>query len=264
MCSRYDWSCAHFFSRLLLPMPRMVSITSTIQNGSFQLFSDYIYGFDLAVQTPLSFYSFMTTGANWSLERKLAPTDTMLRDIIIIGSGFPASLQLSPSLIILHHSYLTYESPYLSFIPYRQHPEVPQSSSPVALRHFDHLGILDELEEYGPESSRRRCSWNFFSRTGKQISYLDFSGKHGLGYGDAETGRRYKARRVMRINSSLAMIAATEKRGNIKMVFGKKFPKAEQLEDEDRIEVHFQDGSRQPVTCCWVVMVFGLQHAENS
>lgn len=169
----------------------------------------------------------------------------MLRDIVIVGSGLAG---LSAALAFSH--YLTPLIPDLRITIFELHP-IPSTSggalslSPVALRHFDHLGILDELEEYGPESGVDVDAVEIFSsRTGKPISSLDFGGKHGLGYGDAETGKRYKARRVMRINLSLAMIAATEKRGNIKMVFGKKFLNAVQLEDEDRIEVHFQDGSR--------------------
>lgn len=169
----------------------------------------------------------------------------MLRDIIIIGSGLSG---LSAALAFSH--YLTPLIPDLRITIFELHP-VPSTSggalslSPVALRHFDHLGILDELEEYGPESGVDVDAVEIFSsRTGKPISNLDFSGKQGLGYGDAETGKRYRARRVMRINLSLAMMAATEKRGNIKIVFGKKFLKAVQLEDENRIEVHFQDGAR--------------------
>ena len=141
----------------------------------------------------------------------------MLRDIVIIGSGISG---LSAALAFSH--YLTPLIPDLRITIFELHP-IPSTSggalslSPVALRHFDYLGILDELDEYGPESGVDVDAVEIFSsRTGNPISCMDFSGKNGLGYGDTETGRRYKARRVMRINLSLAMIAAAEKRRNIK------------------------------------------------
>ncbi|EED19127.1 monoxygenase, putative [Talaromyces stipitatus ATCC 10500] len=168
----------------------------------------------------------------------------MLQDIIIIGSGISG---LSAALAFSH--YLTPLIPDLRITIFELHP-VPSTSggalslSPVALRYFDLFGVLDELENFGADSGIDVDAVEIFSsRTGKALSHLDFSGKHGLGYGDPEDGKRYKARRVMRINLSLAMMAAAEKRGNIKIVFGKKFVSAVQLENEDRIEVHFQDES---------------------
>ncbi|OKL62621.1 hypothetical protein UA08_01244 [Talaromyces atroroseus] len=169
----------------------------------------------------------------------------MLRDILIIGSGLSG---LSAALSFSY--YLSPRIPDLRITVFELH-SVPSTTggaiglSPTALRHFDHLGILDELARYGPDSGVDVDAIEMFSaRTGKSLSQVDFSGKDGVGYGDGPDTKTYKGRRVMRINLALAMIAAAEKRGHIKIVFGKKFSKAVELDDEDKIEIFFADGSR--------------------
>jgi 2-polyprenyl-6-methoxyphenol hydroxylase-like FAD-dependent oxidoreductase len=169
----------------------------------------------------------------------------MLRDIVIIGSGLSG---LSAALSFSY--YLSPRIPDLRITVFELH-SIPSTTggaiglSPTALRHFDHLGILDELARYGPESGVEVDAIEMFSnRTGKGLSQVDYSGKNGFGYGDATDKKTYKGRRVMRINLALAMISAAEKRGNIKIVFGKKFSKAVESDIDDRIEVFFEDGSR--------------------
>lgn len=169
----------------------------------------------------------------------------MLRDILIVGSGLSG---LSAALAFSH--YLSPIIPDLRITIFELNP-IPSTSggaislSPVAQRHFDHLGILDELKCFGPESGIEVDAVEYFSsRTGKPLSQVDFSGKLGLGFGDVENEKTYKGRRLLRINLTLAMMAAAEKRKHIKIVYGKKFARAAQLEEEDKIEIFFEDGSR--------------------
>lgn len=169
----------------------------------------------------------------------------MLRDILIVGSGLSG---LSAALAFSH--YLAPHIPDLRITLFELHP-IPSTTggaiglSPVALRHFDHLGILDELTRYGPDSGVEVDAIEMFStRTGKPLCQVDYGGKNGFGYGDPTDKRTYKGHRVLRINLTLAMMAAAEKKNNIKIVFGKKFASAVQSDVDERIEIFFEDGSR--------------------
>ncbi|KAH8690112.1 salicylate hydroxylase [Talaromyces proteolyticus] len=173
----------------------------------------------------------------------------MLRDIIIIGSGITG---LSTALSLSHH--LSSAVPDLRITIFERH-FIPSTSggaiglSPVALRYLDHLGVMDELAHLGPEAGADVDGIEVFSaRTGKSLGQVDFAGKNGVGIhsdkGPLECQKTYKGARLPRINLTLAMISAVEKRPNIKIVYGKKLSHVSSLDDEDKVEIHFDDGSR--------------------
>ncbi|CRG83470.1 hypothetical protein PISL3812_00821 [Talaromyces islandicus] len=181
----------------------------------------------------------------------------MLRDILIIGSGITG---LSAALSLSHH--LSPLIPDLRITIFERH-FVPSTSggaiglSPVAFRHLDYLGVLDELVRFGAEAGADVDAIEIFSaRTGKSLGQVDYKGKHGTGFsadnkchrvcGEAvqnQEQKTYKGGRVMRITLTLAMLAAIEKRGNIKIVFGKALSKATLLDPDNKIEVLFKDHS---------------------
>lgn len=156
--------------------------------------------------------------------------------ILIVGggiSGFCSALALSKEL--------TPRVPGLHITVFERH-EVPSTSggaisvSPVAQRHLAYLGVLQELDRFGPEAGIEVDAIEVFSvRTGKSLGSLDFTDQRGQGYGG------YKGRRVLRITLLLAMLAALEKTPNVDVVFGKKLVGG--LETERKIQLHFEDGS---------------------
>lgn len=182
----------------------------------------------------------------------------MIQDILIIGSGIAG---LSTALSLSHH--LSPLVPNLRITIFERH-FVPSTSggaialSPVAMRYFDYLGVVDELARFGSDAGADVDAIELFSaRTGKTLGKVDYGGKHGTGFSadnkaHGTSGRKvqnqeqklYKGGRVMRITLTLAMLAAVERRGNIKIVFGKTFSKATLLDEDDKIEVIFKDHSR--------------------
>jgi 2-polyprenyl-6-methoxyphenol hydroxylase-like FAD-dependent oxidoreductase len=181
----------------------------------------------------------------------------MIRDILIIGSGITglsAALSLSDRLSPL--------IPDLRITIFERH-FVPSTSggaiglSPVAFRHLDHLGVLDELARFGPDAGADVDAIEIFSaRTGKSLGQVDYGGKQGTGFSadithhgvSGETiqnhgEKKYKGGRVLRINLSLAMLAAIEKRANIKIVFGKALSKVTPLDPVNKVELLFKDKS---------------------
>lgn len=122
--------------------------------------------------------------------------------------------------------------------------DVPSTSggavnlTPVAQRHLDQLGVLQELDRMGPDSGVGVNEVELFSmHSGRKIGSVDFAGKHGRGYGG------YKGRRVMRISLHLAMMTALERRHNVDMQFGKKVIGA--METENGVTMHFADGTME-------------------
>lgn len=156
--------------------------------------------------------------------------------ILIVGggiAGFCSALALSKEL--------TPRVPGLHITVFERHP-VPSTSggaisvSPVAHRHLAHLGVLQELERFGPEAGTEVDAIEVFSvRTGRALGSLDFTDSRGQGYGG------YKGRRVLRITLLLAMLAALEKTPNVDVVFGKKLIGG--LETDRKIQLHFDNGS---------------------
>lgn len=182
----------------------------------------------------------------------------MIRDILIIGSGITG---LSAALSLSHH--LSPLIPDLRITIFERH-FVPSTSggaiglSPVAFRHLDYLGVLDELARFGPEAGADVDAIEIFSaRTGKSLGQVDYGGKNGTGF-SAENDhhnirggilhnqeqKTYKGGRVMRINLSLAMLAAIEKRENINIVFGKTLSKVNPMNEANKVELLFKDHSR--------------------
>ncbi|KAL1977519.1 hypothetical protein VTN31DRAFT_378 [Thermomyces dupontii] len=166
-----------------------------------------------------------------------------MNDIIIIGAGLTG---LCSALTLSYH--LSTLNPKLRITVFERHA-VPSTSGgaislgPVALRYLDRLGVLNELDRFGPEAGVEVDAIEIFStRTGKELGEVDFTGKHGIGY-SGDYNKRYKGRRVLRINLTLAMIAAAEKTGNVRIVFGKKLVGRKHTTNPDRIAVRFEDGT---------------------
>ncbi|OJD17373.1 hypothetical protein ACJ73_08805 [Blastomyces percursus] len=156
--------------------------------------------------------------------------------ILILGGGIAgvaSALALSKAL--------TPVLPNLKIVIYELR-DVPSTSggainlTPVAHRHLDQLGVLDELQDLGPNGGIEVDEIEVFSsHSGKKMGAVDFAGKDGKGYGG------YKGRRLMRICLHLAMISAAEKRRNVEMVFGKKVVGG--IETDKRVTIYFEDGS---------------------
>ncbi|EEH06652.1 salicylate hydroxylase [Histoplasma capsulatum G186AR] len=156
--------------------------------------------------------------------------------ILILGggiAGIASALALSKTL--------TPVLPNLKIIIYELR-DVPSTSggainlTPVAHRHLDHLGVLDELQYLGPQGGVEVDEIEIFSsHSGKKMGAVDFAGKDGKGYGG------YKGRRIMRICLHLALISAVEKRSNIEMMFGKKVVGG--IETDKCVTIYFEDGT---------------------
>ncbi|EEQ88962.1 hypothetical protein RJZ56_006380 [Blastomyces dermatitidis] len=156
--------------------------------------------------------------------------------ILILGGGIAgvaSALALSKAL--------TPVLPNLKIVIYELR-DVPSTSggainlTPVAHRHLDQLGVLDELRDLGPKGGIEVDEIEVFSsHSGKKLGAVDFAGKDGKGYGG------YKGRRLMRISLHLAMLSAVEKRSNVEMVFGKKVVGG--IETDKRVTIYFEDGS---------------------
>ncbi|OAX81003.1 hypothetical protein ACJ72_04658 [Emergomyces africanus] len=156
--------------------------------------------------------------------------------ILVLGggiAGIASALALSKNL--------TPVLPNLRIVIYERR-DVPSTSggainlTPVAHRHLDQLGVLEELQDLGPHGGMEVDEIEIFSsQSGKRIGAVDFAGKDGNGYGG------YKGRRIMRICLQLAMISAVEKLSNVEMVFGKKVVGG--IETDKRVTIYFEDGS---------------------
>ncbi|EEH40295.1 salicylate hydroxylase [Paracoccidioides lutzii Pb01] len=156
--------------------------------------------------------------------------------ILILGGGIAgvaAALALSQKLTPL--------VPELKISVYELR-DIPSTSggainlTPVAHRHLDQLGVLDELHKMGPEGGIEVDEIEVFSsQSGRKMGGVDFAGKDGKGYGG------YKGRRLMRICLQLAMMAALSKLENVEMVFGKKVVGG--IETEKRVTIYFEDGT---------------------
>ncbi|KAF9887345.1 hypothetical protein FE257_010340 [Aspergillus nanangensis] len=158
------------------------------------------------------------------------------RNILIVGAGIAgiaSALSLSKEL--------TPFVPDLQITIFERHDILSTSGgainlTPVAQRHLDRLGILDELNRLGSEGG---CDVDaielFSSRSGKPLGSIDFTDQHGNGFGG------YKGRRVMRIILSLAMLAVVDRTKNVSVVFGKKLVRGE--ESADAAVLHFADGT---------------------
>lgn len=106
--------------------------------------------------------------------------------------------------------------------------------NPVAQRHLDQLGVLQELDKFGAEAGAVVNAIEIFSmHSGRKIGNVDFAGRNNQGYGG------YKGRRVMRSTLHKALLTAIGKRHNIELHFGKKV--VDGIENDDGIVMFFED-----------------------
>lgn len=164
------------------------------------------------------------------------PKSEPLRRILIVGAGIAG---IASALAISQE--LGPYVPDLQIIVYERNDVLSTSGgainlTPVAQRHLDRLGVLDELDRHGSAGGADvDCIELFSSRTGRSLGSIDFTDRHGNGVGG------YKGRRVMRIVLSLAMLAVAERTKNIHIEFGKKLVYGEDLDDGGKL--HFEDGT---------------------
>lgn len=157
-------------------------------------------------------------------------------DIMVLGggiAGIAVALALSQKLTPI--------VPDLKITIYELH-DVPSTSggainlTPVAQRHLDQLGVLDELNRMGPEGGVIVDGIEYFSlRTAREMGSVDFAGKDKKGFGG------YKGRRLMRITLMLAMLACVERTPNISVEYGKKVIGG--LETNHGVTIFFADGT---------------------
>ncbi|KAE8347774.1 hypothetical protein BDV24DRAFT_1551 [Aspergillus arachidicola] len=158
------------------------------------------------------------------------------RNILIVGAGIAG---ISCALALSRE--LTPFVPDLQITIFERHDILSTSGgainlTPVAQRHLDRLGVLDELDKMGTEGGTDVEAIELFSsRSGRPLGSIDFTDQKGNGFGG------YKGRRVMRIVLSVAMLAVVERTKNINVVFGKKLVRGE--ENDDEATLHFQDGT---------------------
>lgn len=108
--------------------------------------------------------------------------------------------------------------------------------TPVAQRHLDQLGVLEELDKMGSQGGADVDGIQLFSsRSGKALGTIDFTNHNGNGYNG------YKGRRAMRIILSVALMAVVKRTKNVEIVFGKKLVGGEKAGEQ--AVLHFQDGT---------------------
>ncbi|KAA8647720.1 FAD-dependent oxidoreductase [Aspergillus tanneri] len=158
------------------------------------------------------------------------------RTIAIVGAGI-AGIACALSLA----KELTPFVPDLQINIFERHEILSTSGgainlTPVAQRHLDQLGVLEELDRLGVEGGSDVDAIEVFSsRSGRQLGSIDFTDSSGKGIGG------YKGRRVMRIMLSMAMLTTVERTKNVNVVFGKKLIRGE--ETSDQAILYFQDGT---------------------
>lgn len=129
--------------------------------------------------------------------------------------------------------------PNLQVTVYERHDVLSTSGgainlTPVAQRHLDRLGVLEELDRQGADAGADVDAIELFSsRSGRSLGSIDFTDGQGKGVNG------YKGRRVMRIVLSLAMLAVIERHPNIRIVYGKKLTGVS--ETSNQTILHFDD-----------------------
>ncbi|PWY75040.1 salicylate hydroxylase [Aspergillus heteromorphus CBS 117.55] len=162
--------------------------------------------------------------------------ESVPRDILVVGAGI-AGIAVALAL----SKELTPFIPDLRITVYERHDILSTSGgainlTPVAQRHLDRLGVLDELDRLGPESGTDVDAIELYSaRSGRTLGAINFTDQNGQGFGG------YKGRRVMRIILSLAMLKVIERTKNVNVVFGKKLIRGK--ETKDKAVLYFQDGT---------------------
>ncbi|RDW74434.1 FAD-dependent monooxygenase [Aspergillus mulundensis] len=156
------------------------------------------------------------------------------RKVLIVGAGIAG---VASALALAKE--LGPHEPNFQVILYERHDILSTSGgainlTPVAQRHLDRLGVLQELDRQGPDGGADVDAIELFSsRSGRSLGSIDFTDGHGNGVNG------YKGRRVMRIVLSLAMLAVLERQPNIKIVYGKKVKGVSELNDQTIL--HFED-----------------------
>lgn len=158
-------------------------------------------------------------------------------NILVLGGGIAG---VAVALALSHE--LTPIVPDLKITIYELR-EFPSTSggainlTPVAQRHLDKLGVIEELDKMGPEGGIPVDGIQYFSvHSGRKMGCVDFAGKDGKGYGG------FKGRRTMRICLQLAMLACVDKTPNVEILFGRKVIGG--VESEKGVTIFFEDGSK--------------------
>ncbi|KAL5355290.1 hypothetical protein BJX96DRAFT_47164 [Aspergillus floccosus] len=192
---------------------------------------------DVACETPPPASTHWLTNAHDSDNCHRSLTSLMApRNIFVVGAGI-AGIACALSLA----KELTPFVPDLQITIFERHDVLSTSGgainlTPVAQRHLDRLGVLDELNRLGSEGGADVDGIELYSaRSGKSLGSIDFTDHRGNGFGG------YKGRRVMRIILSLAMLAVVDRTKNVHVAFGKKLIRVD--ESADQATLHFADGT---------------------
>ncbi|KAL6230107.1 hypothetical protein BDW75DRAFT_79159 [Aspergillus navahoensis] len=174
------------------------------------------------------------TGYTVSVPLSVPDPSPRCRKVLIVGMGIAG---VASALALAKE--LGPHEPNLQITLFERHEVLSTSGgainlTPVALRHLDRLGVLDELDRQGPDGGADVDAIELFSsRSGRSLGSVDFTDGNGNGVNG------YKGRRVMRIVLSLAMLAVLERQPNIKIVYGKKVKGVSEMNDQTVL--HFED-----------------------
>jgi 2-polyprenyl-6-methoxyphenol hydroxylase-like FAD-dependent oxidoreductase len=156
--------------------------------------------------------------------------------IIIIGGGMcglASAIAISKALTPSHTN-LTITVYELRSVPSTLGG--PVNLTPKALRCLDMLGVLDELKQ-----AKAGCEVDAIQilslRTGKEVGAIDYTGPEGTGFGG------YKGWRVMRYELLQAILRVIARLPAVKIEYGKKLVRVEELPGATAVSVYFEDGT---------------------
>lgn len=192
-----------------------------------------------------------------------APSESLLKPlkIIILGGGIAG---LTTALSLTKFAPPTQPPPTITIYEIRPEPATIGGAvnlTPNALRLLSHLGALQEIQakNYGIECEAVEV---FDLYSGAKLAESSFRGPDGKGLGSPS----FKALRITRGDALKGVLAAIEKKGNIKLICGKKTVGIE--EDEHSVTLTFSDGEKVSadvlIGCDGIHSVTRLKHVDPS